>query len=99
MFPIEDLLYLKAEGSYTEINLVNRKSVIASRNLKFYDTLLNGEEFERIHNSYIINLNYISEYMRNEGFVILNNEHKIPVSRARKKSFIERLKRNFDRLD
>ncbi|MDX1903193.1 MAG: LytTR family DNA-binding domain-containing protein [Thermonemataceae bacterium] len=82
MVAINDILYLKAENTYTLLILTNGKSLITSRLLKnFEESLKNFNIFLRCHKSYIINTNYIESYGKsNGGFVSLSNKVEIPVS-------------------
>ncbi len=47
--------------------------------------------FFRIHNSYLINLNKVKEFHKSEDFVVLTNNVKLPVSRAKKSTFLDQL--------
>ena len=47
--------------------------------------------FFRIHNSYIINLNKVKEFIKTEGYVIMQSNHKVPVARQRKLDFLDKL--------
>lgn len=51
-------------------------------------TLLPPEIFYRIHHSFVINLNKVQEYIRTEGYVVLEENKRIPVSRQKKASFL-----------
>ncbi|MGB1307871.1 MAG: LytTR family transcriptional regulator DNA-binding domain-containing protein, partial [Oceanihabitans sp.] len=53
--------------------------------------LLDQNNFYLVHKSYLINLNYIEKYL-NEGYIILTENHKIPVSRNRRQDFLNSLK-------
>ncbi|MBW7844257.1 MAG: response regulator transcription factor [Bacteroidia bacterium] len=65
---IKDIIFLKAEGSYTLITLKNQTVLTTSKALKFYDDLLSSYDyFFRSHKSYIINLNYVREYIKADG--------------------------------
>ncbi len=87
---IKDILYMDSDGSYSTIHLENNEKVVSSRNLGEYETQLNSLNFMRIHNSYIINLIYIKEYVRGEGgTVILKNNTELPVSKRKKPHLLE----------
>jgi len=59
--------------------------------LKEYEELLAEHEFFRIHNSFVINLNGIKKYVRGDGgYVIMNNDVTLDVSKRRKEAFLER---------
>jgi two-component system LytT family response regulator len=87
---VDDILYLMADGAYTELNLTNDSKVIVSRKLKFFeDLLLKRKNFFRIHRSYLINLNFVNKYNRSESIIALDNNVALPVSKDRKKEFEE----------
>ena len=64
-----------------------KKIILSSLNIGHFTQLFENQEFYLVHKSHLINLNHITKYL-NEGTVILTNNHKIPVSRNRKNSFI-----------
>lgn len=86
----EEILFVESDGNYSTIHILGNKKIVVTKKLKEIDSLLPEEHFFRIHNSYIINLNKIKEFLKSEGYVILENNHKIPVSRQRKADFLEK---------
>lgn len=78
----DQILYVKGEGSYCEIVLVNGEKIICSRYLKnFEDILSNYNNFLRVQKSYIANLNYVSVYNKSDGGNLeFNNKICIPIS-------------------
>lgn len=89
---IDEILYCEAEGNYTQIYLVNGTKHLVSRTLKEYDDMLSEQDFFRIHNSYLINLNLIKNYVRGEGgYVVMSNGKSLDVSRRKKESFLSKL--------
>lgn len=87
----KEILFVASDGNYCTIYLENNKKLVVTKKLKEIGTLLPEEHFFRIHNSYIINLHKIKEFLKTDGYVILENNHKIPVSRQRKTEFLEKL--------
>lgn len=71
----EEVIMIKAESSYSEIHLIDRSKIIASKNLKhFEEVLADNEHFIRCHKSYIINKQHIKQYSRGDGgSVVLEN--------------------------
>jgi two-component system LytT family response regulator len=70
-----DILFLKAEGSYTDITLSSGKVLTASKGLKKFEEVLDSDKsFYRCHKSYIVNLKYISEYIKTAGGSLLVND-------------------------
>ena len=85
----EEIIYCESEGNYTTIYLENGKKIVMSTALKHVEEKLT-DDFFRIHHSYIINMNKVQEYLKNDSFVILSNNIKVPVSRQKKSSFLDR---------
>ena len=87
----EDIIFVESDGNYCTIHLVGNHKKVVTKKLKEIDELLPENSFFRIHNSYIINLNRIKEFLKTEGYVIMQSNHKIPVARQRKSKFLGKL--------
>jgi two-component system LytT family response regulator len=95
LIKVSDIIYCKADGSYTEIYLLNGKTITTSKLLKVVEELLPSQTFYRIHKSYVVNLNLIKRYNKSEGHqVLMENNTLLDVSDRNKKEFIERLVQN-----
>lgn len=89
---VSEILYCQAASNYTEIILTENRKYIVSRTLKEYEDMLAEQHFYRIHHSYLINLNEIKKYVRGEGgYVIMNNEKSLDVSKRKKEGFLSRI--------
>lgn len=94
----EEILYCEAERSYTVFHLAQGRSVTVARPLSDYETLLEGTNFLRVHKSFLVNLQYVQEYQRGEGgMLVMCNGDEIEVSRRRKEVFMSRI-REFCRI-
>jgi two-component system LytT family response regulator len=90
---IEDIVYLEASGNCTVLYFSDGKRYLDTRTLKIYEGILNPAVFYRIHKSHIINMNYLKEYLNEDGhFAILKNGKLLPVARNRVSSFVRTLK-------
>lgn len=87
----DDILYAESDGNYSTIFLTDGQKILLTKKLKEVNTLLPQSSFFRIHNSYIINLNKIKEFLKTDGYVVLESNHKIPVSRQKKSDFLDML--------
>lgn len=84
---LHDIVYCKADGSYSEIILKDQRKVTTSKNLLWLEQRTSQDSFFRIHKSYLINLQYLSKIFHNEGKIALQNNHLIPISRYKKQDF------------
>ncbi len=93
---LDDIIYCRAERSYTMFHLEGNKTVIVSKPLLDYDNLLRDTFFLRVHKSYLINIHHVKEYQRGEGgVVIMSDGTEIEVSRRKKELFLQKIKETY----
>lgn len=79
-----DICYLQADNNSTDIYLNSGEMITAFKTLKHFEAIL-SHPFVRIHNSYIINKNYIARiHNGNSVCYIKNSIKKIPFSKTYK---------------
>lgn len=88
---IDDIIFVQSDGNYCTIYLKNNKKKVVTKKLKNINAILPQHSFFRTHNSYIVNLHKIKEFLKNEGYLIMESNHKIPVARQRKSEFLDKL--------
>ncbi len=57
----EEILYLKADSNYTEINYTDGSKKLLSKTLKVLEDILPSHQFFRIHKSYLVNAAHITD--------------------------------------
>lgn len=86
---IDKILYCQADDNYTKI-FTAEGSHLVSKTLKYFQNNLEEYAFARIHKSYLVNINEVTEYHRGKGGNIsLSNGVVLPVAAARKKQLLE----------
>lgn len=91
--PVDDILYCQSDSNYTHLVQLNGKPVVISRPLKTVASMLEGLPFLRIHQSYLINLNYIERYIKGQGGeVVMHNGKHLPVSRSKKEILLQKVR-------
>ncbi|MFK7937387.1 MAG: LytR/AlgR family response regulator transcription factor [Saprospiraceae bacterium] len=91
VIPLENIIYLQGEINYTRIFLHNGEKILITKTLKEYDTLLSDFGFFRIHQSHLINLSFVTEYIKGDGgIIIMENGEQLTLSRRRKQKFLTR---------
>jgi DNA-binding LytR/AlgR family response regulator len=80
----KDICYFRADNNSTDIHLNNGEIITAFKTLKHFENILSFP-FIRIHNSYIVNRNYISRiHTGNAACYIKNTTSKLPFSKSYK---------------
>ncbi len=93
LFEISDIIRCESEDNYTKFYIKNSKPILISKTLKEYEELLTEHGFERIHQSHLINLNYLKSYIKKDGgYVIMADESHLPISQRKRERLQEILK-------
>jgi two-component system LytT family response regulator len=87
----EEISHIESDGNYSTIFLCDDNKIVLTKKLKEVNEILPPEIFFRIHNSYIVNLTKVKEFYKAEGYIVLENNQKIPVSRQKKSDFLDLL--------
>lgn len=86
---IDDIVRCESDNTYTTFYLKNNRHILISKTLKSCEKILTDYSFFRVHNSSLINLKYIKEYIKGEGGIIIMQDGKeVNVSRRRKEAFL-----------
>ena len=87
----EQIIYCEANDNYTHFILKNKNKIIACRTLKEIEEQLQGFPFfVRVHNSYLVNLNEVTRYIRGEGgYLVMSDGTSVSVSRSRKEALLK----------
>ncbi|MGB0424133.1 MAG: LytR/AlgR family response regulator transcription factor [Flavobacteriales bacterium] len=77
---LKEIMYVRASGSYAEIHMKKNEKLVVSRNLKKVEEMLNHEMFMRVHNSILVNLNYVRCISFRQNNCTIMNGDVLPVS-------------------
>lgn len=89
-----DITVLEADGMYTKISTsTSEKSLLVSKPLKHFAELLVTESlFYKPHRSFLINLNYVKEYIKRDGgHIVMDNDSIVAISKDKKEDFLDRI--------
>lgn len=84
-----EILFCQADGSYTTLHCQDGGRIVISQNLKSVGSWLPEHLFLRVHHSYIVNCEKIKEFLRQENYLVLVDESKVPVSRQRRNEILK----------
>ncbi len=89
---MSEIVRLETAGNFTVFHLLNKTQVISTQIIKEWEETLQAHSFFRIHNSYIVNLQYVKKYVKGEnGQVIMEDGTTLDISRRRKDDFLAKI--------
>jgi len=90
---LDSILYFRADSSYTEIHFTDSSKIVISRTLKnIEETLDEQHNFFRCHKSYLINMKYVSGYVKSDGgYIVINEDIHIPLSPDKTQELLDKV--------
>jgi two-component system LytT family response regulator len=89
----DELFFCKSEGRYTTFFMKNKEEIVACKNIGEYEAILTEENFFRVHQSYIINLDYVLNINKKSGYYCeMINGAFIPIAKRKQESLNRFLK-------
>ena len=89
---VDQVLYLEASRGYTQFYMLDGQICFSSKPIGVYEKQLKSTFFSRIHDKYLVNLEYVTSYLKGRGGeVILRNKNILQVSTRRKAQFMQEL--------
>lgn len=87
---LNDIVFLKADNTYTEIFLEDNSKLVVSRTLKnFEEVLQDNPSFFRCHKSYMVNRDFIIDYVKSDGgYLVVKNNHQVNISPEKVEAFL-----------
>jgi|JI10StandDraft_1071094.scaffolds.fasta_scaffold34271_6 two-component system LytT family response regulator len=89
---VNDIIYAKANSNYTEFYFTDTEKTLVSKTLLEYEKMLETYGFFRIHQSYLVNLKYMSKFDNDSLEMVLENGEILPVSNRRKSNLLDILR-------
>lgn len=89
----EDIVHCESDSNYTTVHFADQSKMVISKTLKDIQEILVDEMFFRVHNSHLVNMNYVKKYLKGDGgHLIMSNDVMVPVSRSRKQDLLNFIK-------
>ncbi len=83
-----DIVYFKSDGNYLELYFEKNKKCVIRATLKDFMNYLPIGKFIRVHQSYVVNINFVNKLTYNS---VLVNEIEIPISRNRREKIMKKM--------
>lgn len=84
IIPVADVEYLEADDDYVSVH-TKEGSFLKNKTMSFFEQTLDGNQFVRVHRSYIIKIQDITRidpYEKDAHIAILKSGAKVPVSKT-----------------
>lgn len=85
--PQDEVLHIEGYEGYTKIHLDDNSTLMSSYNIGKFEKVVSSNFF-KCHKSHIVNINKVRHF-ENEGYLVLENKQRVPISRANRKAFLE----------
>lgn len=89
---MNEIIRCQSQVNYTYFYLTHNRKFVISRTLKEYDDMLQEYDFLRVHNSHLVNLHHVKNYIKGEGgAVTMSDGASVEVSRRKKDELLKRI--------
>lgn len=89
---LKDVMYCEADRNYTNFYLEDKSRIMVSSTMGGYEELFTPYNFLRIHQSYLLNLDYLKRFEKTDGGkAILKDNTGLPVATRKKDQLLKRL--------
>ena len=87
-----EIVVCEANSNYTNVYLAEGRKRVISKTLKEFEDMLVQFDFFRPHNSHLVNLARVKEFIRGDGgYLLMENKMRIPVSKNRREELLQLL--------
>lgn len=87
---LKDINYCKGENNYTHVYLLDGTDLFISKTLRHVEEMLCDYQFFRVHNSYIVNLDYVKKFVKGDGgYLVMESGAEVSVSRSKKAELLK----------
>lgn len=88
----KDIIYCEGTEGYTRLYFTHKRPpMLSSKSIGYYHKMLKKKHFYLTHKSYLINMSHIEKY-ENEGYILLTDNYKAPVSRNKRTDFLTQVR-------
>ncbi|HVX28761.1 MAG TPA: LytTR family DNA-binding domain-containing protein [Parafilimonas sp.] len=87
---LNEIVFVEASNNYSKLILTDKRIFTISKTLKDVQEVLEESHFLRVHRQYIINLNHVKQFNRNESLLTMDNGEHLPIARNQKERLVEK---------
>jgi len=85
---LKDIVRCESMDNYTRFHLADKSKILVTKTLKSFESILPKDNFLRVHQSHLVNVEQIKSYVKTEGgYLLMRNGDQVSVS-VRKKALV-----------
>lgn len=89
LMAIDEIIRIEAADNYAQI-VAKGKTLLVSKTLKHFSSLLEPLHFVRVHKSHLVNAHEVTKYRKGKpAYVELSNGDSVPIAASRKDDFLK----------
>jgi two-component system LytT family response regulator len=89
---ISDIVRCEADVNYTLFFFSDKTKLLVTKTLKDFEDMLKDHQFLRVHQSHLVNTNFIKEFVKGDGgYLMMHDGSSVPVSTRKRNSVVEAL--------
>jgi two-component system LytT family response regulator len=92
---LKEIAFISSDNNYSVFRKQDGVELIVTKTLKYFEDLLENTSFFRVHQSYLVNIDYITKYVKGEGGFVKVLDQELPVSRRKKEVLLSLLSDRF----
>lgn len=87
----DKIMYCRSHSNYTDVHFTDGNHHVISKTLKEIEELLSGGSFIRAHNSYLVNMMHVEQFVKSDGgYLVMDDGSHVSVSRSRRDDLIRK---------
>ena len=89
-----NIMRCESSSNYTQFYFNDNTKLLVTRTLKEFDEILSHSNFIRTHQSHLVNLRHVFEFVKTEGgYLVMADGARVPVSFRKRSSVIKALEK------
>lgn len=89
---IERIIRCESDRNYTTFHLEDGEKIFIAKSMREFEDLLIGYNFFRVHHSHLINLNYVTKFLKDDLICVLRDDTNIPVAYRKRDELLRIIK-------
>ncbi len=87
---IRDIVRCESDRMYTIVVMSDGEKMMVSKPMGQLEEVLEGQDFFRVHNSHLVNMQHVRQFVRADGgYIVMHDGATVSVARNRKEDFLE----------